>query len=122
MKLTTGFDAGIEMLDSEEFTKHVAQRLSEALMREALDVLSVEEEIAVKRPDYIVRENPSEYSAAIRFFMEVTPIVRCKNCKHFAKDLCWHELDTSKQLLNGFPIPRKSEDFCSYGEKRANES
>lgn len=42
---------------------------------------------------------------------DVAPVVRCKDCKHEFGGSC---------ILCGFQ-KRKSEDFCSYGERKETE-
>lgn len=46
--------------------------------------------------------------------VDVVPVVRCKDCKHF------HHSGYCK--LIGMEADRFSSDFCSYGERRSNES
>ena len=45
----------------------------------------------------------------------VTPVVRCKDCKYY-------EIHKPKVLenceRNGYIIPMKPDDFCSYGERK----
>lgn len=45
---------------------------------------------------------------------DVVEVVRCKNCKHCDPENghCDHILGTS------LPFSRKSDDYCSYGERR----
>lgn len=50
---------------------------------------------------------------------DVFPVVRCRDCKHY-------EIHKPKVLenceRNGFLIPMKPGDFCSYGERKDNEA
>ena len=47
--------------------------------------------------------------------VDAVPVVRCKDCKHY-------EIHKPKVLenceRNGYIIPMKPEDFCSYGERK----
>ena len=46
--------------------------------------------------------------------VDAVPVVRCKDCKHY-------EIHKPKVLenceRNGYIIPMKPDDFCSYGER-----
>ena len=46
---------------------------------------------------------------------DAVPVVRCKDCKHY-------EIHKPKVLenceRNGYIIPMKPDDFCSYGERK----
>ena len=54
----------------------------------------------------ILREAPT---------VDAVPVVRCKDCKHY-------EIHKPKVLenceRNGYIIPMKPDDFCSYGERK----
>ena len=54
----------------------------------------------------ILREAPT---------VDAAPVVRCKDCKHY-------EIHKPKVLenceRNGYIIPMKPDDFCSYGERK----
>ena len=47
--------------------------------------------------------------------IDAVPVVRCKDCKHY-------EIHRPKVLenceRNGYLIPMKPDDFCSYGERK----
>ena len=47
--------------------------------------------------------------------VDAAPVVRCKDCKHY-------EIHKPKVLenceRNGYIIPMKPDDFCSYGERK----
>ena len=47
--------------------------------------------------------------------IDAVPVVRCKDCKHY-------EIHKPKVLenceRNGYLIPMKPDDFCSYGERK----
>lgn len=47
--------------------------------------------------------------------IDAVPVVRCKDCKHY-------EIHKPKVLenceRNGYIIPMKPDDFCSYGERK----
>lgn len=49
--------------------------------------------------------------------IDAVPVVRCKDCKHY-------EIHKPKVLenceRNGYLIPMKHDDFCSYGERRSD--
>ncbi len=49
--------------------------------------------------------------------VDAVEVVRCKDCKHCDPENyhCDHPMGTS------FPFPRKTDDFCSYGERRKGE-
>ena len=46
--------------------------------------------------------------------VDAVPAVRCRDCKHFKRNL---ENDTYCSSVNGLTDPQE-DDFCSYGEKR----
>ena len=45
---------------------------------------------------------------------DVAPVVRCKDCNHCDREnyQCDHAMSTS------YPLRRKPDDFCSYGERK----
>ena len=51
--------------------------------------------------------------------VDAVEVVRCKDCKHFGgHGVCHcHAADE-----NGTPIFVREDDFCSYGERRTNET
>ena len=60
------------------------------------------------------RGNPA-YCGMFLNSADVAPVVRCKDCKHY-------EIHKPKVLenceRNGYIIPMKPDDFCSYGERK----
>ena len=60
------------------------------------------------------RDNPA-YCGMFLNSADVAPVVRCKDCKHY-------EIHKPKVLenceRNGYIIPMKPDDFCSYGERK----
>ena len=48
--------------------------------------------------------------------VDAVPVVRCRDCKHFKRNL---ENDTYCSSVNGLTDPEE-DDFCSYGERRVN--
>lgn len=60
--------------------------------------------------------DPTEVVADYLLDNDVVPVVRCKDCKYCDPEWnhCDHPMSTS------IPIPRKPDDFCSYGERRAD--
>lgn len=47
--------------------------------------------------------------------IDAVPVVRCKDCKHYAEELCWN--------LYGRCTPVSDMDYCSSGERReSNET
>ena len=49
--------------------------------------------------------------------VDAVPVVRCAQCKHFKRNL---ENDTYCSSVNGLTDPQE-DDFCSYGERRADD-
>lgn len=49
--------------------------------------------------------------------VDAVEVVRCKNCKHFRRNL---ENDTYCGCVGGLSDPEEH-DFCSYGERRGEE-
>ena len=45
---------------------------------------------------------------------DAVPVVRCRDCKHFKRNL---ENDTYCSSVNGLTDPEE-DDFCSYGERK----
>ena len=50
--------------------------------------------------------------------VDAVPVVRCKDCKHY-------EIHKPKVLenceRNGYIIPMRPDDFCSYGERKGGD-
>ena len=46
--------------------------------------------------------------------VDAVPVVRCRDCKHFKRNL---ENDTYCSSVNGLTDPQE-DDFCSYGERK----
>ena len=50
--------------------------------------------------------------------VDAVPVVRCRDCKHY-------EIHKPKVLenceRNGYIIPMKPDDFCSYGERKEGD-
>ena len=65
-------------------------------------------QIAVEYIGLIIDEQPT---------VDSVEVVRCKDCKHY-------EIHRPKVLenceRNGYLIPMKPDDFCSYGERKDN--
>ena len=73
----------------------------------------------------VFSENPKEmpylkaaeilYAASEEKPADVAPVVQCKDCKHY-------EIHKPKVLenceRNGYIIPMKPDEFCSYGERK----
>ena len=55
---------------------------------------------------------------------ELAPVVRCKDCKHwsYAQSLNRHECNIFNGAYNFIGYPTKSNDFCSYGERREEDN
>lgn len=51
--------------------------------------------------------------------VDAVPVVRCRDCKHY-------EIHKPKVLenceRNGYIIPMKPDDFCSYGERKDGDN
>lgn len=47
--------------------------------------------------------------------VDAVPVVRCKDCKHYERDECYHPRH-ERHLQS---IPQSPDDFCSYGERKA---
>lgn len=54
--------------------------------------------------------------------VDAVEVVRCKDCKHCCLDLSGRENHLCMRKEIGFVVKRKADDFCSYGERRTNES
>ena len=50
--------------------------------------------------------------------VDAVEVVRCAQCKHFKRNL---ENDTYCSSVNGLTDPLE-DDFCSYGERRADDA
>ena len=48
---------------------------------------------------------------------DVTPVVRCKDCKHYDQGECYHPRHEGHLQS----ICQQEDDFCSYGERKSNE-
>ena len=63
-------------------------------------------------------ESDIGYMIRKRHTVDAVPVVRCKDCKHFKRNL---ENDTYCSSVNGLTNPLE-DDFCSYGERRADDA
>lgn len=62
--------------------------------------------------------------------VDATPVVRCKDCKYWHKDIGWcdkhsHFVDEKDGACHPWESPNwkmfDADDFCSYGERKASE-
>ena len=83
----------------------------------------IELEVALReierRERLMVGDKTISVDALKRFLLnrpaaDVTPVVRCKDCKHCDPENyhCDHAMSTAA------PLRRKPDDFCSYGERK----
>lgn len=91
--------------------------MDEYIEREAaIDAVT---EVYYNTPD--VNLSGEKFEAAINGILaaDVAPVVRCKDCKHY-------EIHKPKVLenceRNGYIIPMKPDDFCSYGERKDGDN
>lgn len=91
--------------------------MAEYIEREAaIDAVT---EVYYNTPD--VNLSGEKFEAAINGILaaDVAPVVRCKDCKHY-------EIHKPKVLenceRNGYIIPMKPDDFCSYGERKDGDN
>ena len=65
---------------------------------------------AIEIQEYIDRTNRQPTVDAVE-------VVRCKDCKHCDPENrhCDHPMGTT------FSLPRKTDDYCSYGERKDND-
>ena len=54
--------------------------------------------------------------------VDAVEVVRCKDCKHCCLDLSGRENHLCMRKEVGFVVRRKANDFCSYGERRDNDT
>ena len=62
-------------------------------------------------------------SAELMVSLDVVPVVRCKDCKHYdnSEGICWCHLN-SKFFPGGMDWHGFPEDgYCSYGERKDND-
>ena len=89
-------------------------------MAEYIDQQAAEKfiEDGLNNPDETKRfgHDAIEIMAEIHFMdaAEVVPVVRCRDCKHYDRDECYHPRHERHQQS----IPQSPDDFCSYGERR----
>lgn len=49
--------------------------------------------------------------------IDAVPVVRCKDCKHFYREQCYH----TRHDHHTQAIKQMLDDFCSYGERKDGE-
>lgn len=78
-----------------------------------------------ERYDYLLNENGpydhftdgyEEAVSTVEDFptVDAEVVVRCKDCKHYDRDECYHPRHEKHQQS----IPQSPDGFCSYGERR----
>lgn len=50
--------------------------------------------------------------------VDAEPVVRCKDCKWWKSIYFWEGHEHKTCARETYELPRKAEDFCSYGEMR----
>ena len=61
-------------------------------------------------------ENTKRYHGAVYTNADVAPVVCCKDCKHYDMGVCL-KIYSDGNIHSAAWQKRKSEDFCSYGER-----
>lgn len=55
-------------------------------------------------------------------WMEVEPLIRCKDCKYYRDGDCWHEWDNDGRIYYQSIINEPNpDDYCSRAERVNNE-
>ena len=70
----------------------------------------------ITKPNYYHRED-ADFVIDSQAAVDAVEVVRCKDCKHFRRNL---ENDTYCDCVGGLTGPEEN-DFCSYGERKDNE-
>lgn len=70
--------------------------------------------VCIQRPQYLRSEDAMCVLDCIPT-ADVEQVTRCKDCKHYDRDQCYHPRHERHQQA----IPQFPDDYCSYGEKRA---
>ena len=104
----------------EIFTVHTENgkkvlTMDEYIEREAaIDAVT---EVYYNSPD--VNLSAEKFEAAINGILaaDVAPVVRCKDCKHYALGVCLKIYSDGNMHTEAWQ-PRRPEDFCSYGQRK----
>ena len=75
-----------------------------------------------------LNENKIPYNADVNYFITNTPaadvveVVRCKDCQHYNQRYhrCNLHSEEPDQYSTGFIFEMQEDDYCSCGERRAN--
>lgn len=129
MKETTAMVVSKDMIEYMKYDKgfadHIVSMLSRELADRLIQILDSEGEVIVKQSDLIVSEVMEWNQVEYRRFLELSHLVRCKDCKHKPSgDGANHNIDFPDDLC-----PCQCEDFwyswiptddwfCGNGERR----
>ena len=91
--------------------EHVIKCISSELAERIMGILEREEEIVVKQSDLRVSEFMPTNSVEYRRQINWSPLVRCKDCKHYWKN------NPSDDVPACLASP-KDDAFCSEGERK----
>lgn len=95
------------------FVEFIVKQLSSELAERIMGILDREEEIIVRQSDLRVSEFMPTNSVEYRRQINWSPLVRCKDCKHYSED-GWGFGNCYRP--NVYYLRMNENDFCSYGE------
>lgn len=96
------------------FVEFIVKQLSSELAERIMGILEREEEIIVGQTNLRVSEFTPTYSVEYRRQINWSPLVRCKDCKHYSED-GWGFGNCYRP--NVYYQRMSENDFCSYGER-----
>lgn len=92
-----------------EIKKHVSAKLLDMLMQ-AVKVEALFGEIIVSLEPITEEPGPETETISFRQAVNLTPLVRCRDCKHYNAGL--------ECLIEGYGIERPADYFCADGERK----
>lgn len=107
------------LIEDKTLGQVVRDKVQSGLINDVINVLSVGEEYIILLDEIIQEHNnfPNELLERFTQRIRLTPLVRCKDCKHHLYDskgnpYC-HKID--------YGYGWKDDDFCSMAERRTDE-
>lgn len=101
-----------------EITQHLNWR-GDTMVGDIIGKISLG--MAKEREAEVLRHFETDFTELREFLdakangLEMAPVVRCKDCKHYDGQECYHPRSDMGDSLSVDPM-----DFCSYGERKDN--
>ena len=104
-----------DVKEYSEYVEFIVKQLSSELAERVMGILEREEEIIVGQTDLRVSEFKPTNSVEYRRQINWSPLVRCKDCKHYSED-GWGYGNCYRP--NVYYLRMNDHGFCSWGERR----